>query len=342
MVSMRAGLCAPLLAAILATAFNSVTTGPVQAQTQAQTQAQPQTQAWPARPIRLVVPFPPGASNDVLSRITAQAMSPGLGQQIVVENRPGGGGIVGSEVVARSPGDGYSMLNIQASFVANAALRPRLPYEPIADFAYVGMMARGPLLMVVHPSLPVKNLREFLALAKSKPGLVNYGSTGTGSHNHMATELFRRMAGINIVHVPYKGAAPALADLMGGHIQLVMTSLPSAMTQVQAGRMRALGVASEARTNFMPQVPTIAESGVPGYMAEFWWGLVVPVKTPAEITARLGSELARALQSTDLRQSFAGEGAEPATMGGEAFQRFVSNEINRWRKVAQETGIKPE
>lgn len=199
-------------------------------------QAQTQAQAWPAKPIRLVVPFPPGASNDVLSRITAQAMSPGLGQQIVVENRPGGGGIVGTEAVARSPGDGYSMLNIQASFVANAALRPRLPYEPIADFAYVGMMARGPL----------------------------------------------------------------------------------------------------------PQVPTIAESGVPGYMAEFWWGLLVPVKTSAEITAQLGSELARALQSTDLRQSFAGEGAEPATMGAEAFQRFVSNEINRWRKVAQETGIKPE
>ena len=342
----RPGLGAPLSAAVLATAFGAITTAPVHAQAQAQAQAQsqtlPQTQLWPAKPIRLVVPFPPGASNDVLSRLTAQAMSPGLGQQILVENRPGGGGIVGSEVVARSPGDGYTLLNIQASFVANAALRPKLPYEPIADFGYVGMMARGPLLMVVHPSLPVKNLREFLVLAKSKPGLVNYGSTGTGSHNHMATELFRRMAGIDIIHVPYKGAAPALTDLMGGHIQLVMTSLPSAMTQVQAGRMRALGVASETRTGFMPQVPTIAEAGVPGYVAEFWWGLVVPVKTPAEITARLGSELARALQSTDLRQSFAGEGAEPATMGGEAFQRFVSNEINRWRKVAQETGIKPE
>lgn len=301
-----------------------------------------QAQAWPAKPIRLVVPFPPGASNDVLSRITAQNMSPGLGQQIVVENRPGGGGIVGAENVAKSPGDGYSMLNIQASFVANAALRPKLPYEPIADFAYVGMMARGPLLMVVHPSLPVKNVREFLALAKAKPGQINYGSTGTGSHNHMATEMFKRMAGVNIIHVPYKGAAPALTDLMGGHIQLVMTSLPSAMTQVQAGRMKALGVASEKRTSFMPEVPTIAEAGVPGYTAEFWWGLVVPVKTPAEITARLGSELAKALQSADLKQRFAGEGAEPSAMNGDAFQRFVSNEIARWRKVAQETGIKPE
>ncbi|MDP1672113.1 MAG: tripartite tricarboxylate transporter substrate-binding protein, partial [Burkholderiales bacterium] len=145
-------------------------------------------QAWPAKPVRLVVPFPPGASNDVLSRITAQTMSPGLGQQIVVENRAGGGGIVGADNVAKSPGDGYSMLNIQASFVANAALRPKLPYDPIADFAYVGMMARGPLLMVVHPSLPVKTVREFIALAKSRPGQVNYGSTGTGSHNHMATE----------------------------------------------------------------------------------------------------------------------------------------------------------
>ncbi len=299
-------------------------------------------QAWPAKPIRFVVPYPPGGSNDVLTRITAQAMSPGLGQQIVIDNRGGAGGMIGADNVAKSPPDGYSVVNVQASFTANAALRTKMAYDPIADFAYIGMMARGPLLAVVHPSLPVKNIRELIALAKAKPGQINYGSTGTGGHNHLATELFRRMAGINIVHVPYKGVAPALTDLMGGHTQLVMTSLPSAMTQVQAGRLKALAVGSEKRSSFMPEMPTIAESGVPGYMAEFWWGLAAPAKTPSDIINRLASELTKALQSTDLKQKFATEGAEPSVMTREQFTAFIKNEITRWRKVAQDTGIKPD
>ncbi len=299
-------------------------------------------QAWPAKPVRFVVPYPPGGSNDVLTRITAQAMAPGLGQQILIDNRGGAGGMIGADHVAKSAPDGYSIVNVQASFTANAALRPKMAYDPMADFAYIGMMARGPLLAVVHPSLPVKNIRELVALAKAKPGQINYGSTGTGGHNHMATELFKRMAGINIVHVPYKGVAPALTDLMGGHTQLVMTSLPSAMGQVQAGRLKALAVGSEKRSSFMPEMPTIAESGVPGYMAEFWWGLAAPAKTPAPILDRLAAELTKALQSPDLKQKFAGEGSEPSVMSREQFTKFVGNEITRWRKVAQETGIKPE
>jgi len=299
-------------------------------------------QAWPAKPIRFVVPYPPGGSNDVLTRITAQAMAPGLGQQIVIDNRGGAGGMIGADNVAKSAPDGYSVVNVQASFTANAALRPKMAYDPMADFAYIGMMARGPLLAVVHPSLPVKNIRDLIALAKAKPGQINYGSTGTGGHNHMATELFKRMAGINIVHVPYKGVAPALTDLMGGHTQMVMTSLPSAMGQVQAGRLKALAVGSEKRSSFMPEMPTIAESGVPGYMAEFWWGLAAPAKTPAAILDRLAAELTKALQSPDLKQKFAGEGSEPSVMSREQFTKFVGNEITRWRKVAQETGIKPE
>jgi tripartite-type tricarboxylate transporter receptor subunit TctC len=299
-------------------------------------------QAWPAKPIRFVVPYPPGGSNDVLTRITAQAMSPGLGQQVVIDNRGGAGGMIGADNVAKSPADGYSIVNVQASFTANAALRTKMAYDPIADFAYIGMMARGPLLVVVHPSLPVKNIRELIALAKSKPGQINYGSTGTGGHNHLATELFRRMAGINIVHVPYKGVAPALTDLMGGHTQLVFTSLPSAMTQVQAGRLKALAVGSEKRSSFMPEMPTISESGVPGYMAEFWWGLAAPAKTPTDIVNRLAAELTKALQSAELKQRFAGEGAEPSVMSREQFTGFIKNEITRWRKVAQDTGIKPD
>ncbi len=301
-----------------------------------------QAQAYPSKPIRFVVPYPPGGSNDVLTRITAQAMAPGLGQQIVIDNRGGAGGMIGADNVAKSPPDGYSIVNVQASFTANAALRQKMAYDPMTDFIYIGMMARGPLLAVVHPSLPVKNIRELIALAKSKPGQINYGSTGTGGHNHLATELFKRMAGINIVHVPYKGVAPALTDLMGGHTQLVMTSLPSAMTLVQAGRLKALAVGSEKRSSFMPEIPTIAESGVPGYMAEFWWGLAAPAKTPNDIINRLATELTKALQSPDLKQKFAGEGSEPSVMSREQFTKFVANEIVRWRKVAQDSGIKPD
>ena len=299
-------------------------------------------QTYPARPIRLVVPYPPGGSNDVLSRITAQAMSPGLGQQVIVENRGGAGGMIGADNVAKSAPDGYSIVNVQASFTANAALRTKMAYDPMGDFAYIGMMARGPLLAVVHPSLPVKNVKELIALARAKPGQINYGSTGTGGHNHMATELFARMAGIQIVHVPYKGVAPALTDLMGGHTQLVMTSLPSALTQVQAGRLKALAVGSEKRSSFMPEMPTISESGVPGYFAEFWWGLAAPSRTPNDIVNRLATELIRALQTSELKQRFAAEGAEPSVMSREQFTRFVANEITRWRKVALEARIQPE
>lgn len=304
--------------------------------------AHAQGSAYPTKPIRFVVPYPPGGSNDVLSRITAQAMSAGLGQQVVIDNRGGAGGMIGADNVAKSAPDGYSLVNVQASFTANAALRTKMPYDPMGDFAYIGMMARGPLLVVVHPSLPVKTMKEFIAFARARPGAINYGSTGTGGHNHLATELFKRMAKVNMVHVPYKGVAPALTDLMGGHTQLVMTSLPSAMSQVHAGRLKALAVGSEQRSSFMPELPTIAESGVPGYMAEFWWGIAAPAKTPPDIVNRLAAELSKALQSADLRQRFAAEGAEPSTMSRDQFTRFVSNEITRWRKVAQESTIKPE
>lgn len=299
-------------------------------------------QSYPVKPVRFVVPYPPGGSNDVLTRITAQAMSPGLGQQIVVDNRGGAGGMIGADNVAKSAPDGYSILNVQASFVANAALRTKLAYDPINDFAYIGMMARGPMLVVVHPSLPVKNIRDLLQLAKANPGQINYGSTGTGGHNHLATELFRKMANINIVHVPYKGVAPALTDLMGGHVQLVMTSLPSAMNQVHAGRLKALAVGGAARTSFMPELPTVSESGVPGYVAEFWWGLAAPARTPGDIVSRLAAELDKALKSAELKQRFAGEGAEPAAMTREQFTKFVADEISRWRQAARDAGIKLE
>ncbi|MCC7487256.1 MAG: tripartite tricarboxylate transporter substrate binding protein [Burkholderiales bacterium] len=299
-------------------------------------------QAWPAKPLRLVVPYPPSGSNDILSRVVAQGLTAVLGQSVVVDNRAGAGGMIGAENVAKSPPDGYSVLNVQASFVANAALRAKMAYDPVADFAWIGMMARSPMLVVVHPSLPVRNVRELVALAKARPGSINYGSTGTGGINHLFTELFRHMAGIDIVHVPYKGVAPALTDLMGGHVQLVMTSMPSALTQVQAGKLKAIAVGGARRTSFAPQLPTIDESGVRGYTAEFWWGLAAPVKTPPEIVNQLSAGLGKVLQFADTKERFAREGAEPAAMTREAFASFVPNEISRWRKVAREAGIRLE
>lgn len=299
-------------------------------------------QTYPSKPIRIVVPVPPGGSNDVLTRITAQAMSPSLGQPMVIDNRSGAAGLIGAENVAKSAPDGYSLLNIQASFVANAALRTKMPYDTLNDFVFIGMMARAPLLAVVHPSLPVKNIKELVALAKSRPGQIHYGTPGIGSHTHLSTELFRRLAGVDIVHVPYKGIAPALTDLMGGQLQLAMTSPPSVMPQVQAGRLKALAVGSEKRSVFLPNVPTIAESGLAGYHADYWWGLAAPAKTPVEIVNRLAAEMGKALQSADLRQRYAAEGAEPASMTREQLTQFIATDIPRWRQVARDAGIKPE
>ncbi len=301
-----------------------------------------EAQPYPARPIRLVVPVPPGGSNDILSRITAQAMSPGLGQPMVIDNRAGAAGMIGADNVAKSAPDGYSILNIQASFVANAAMRTKMPYDTLNDFAFVGMMARAPLLAVVHPSLPVKNIKELVALAKARPGQIHHGSPGIGSHTHLSAELFRRMAGIDIVHVPYKGIAPALTDLMGGHLQLAMTSPPSVMAQVQSGRLRALAVGSEKRSVFLPDIPTIAESGFADYRADYWWGIAAPAKTPVEIVNRLAAELNKALQSAELRQRYAVEGAEPAVMTREQLKQFITTDIARWRQVARDANVRAE
>ena len=301
-----------------------------------------QAQPYPAKPIRLVVPVPPGGSNDVLSRITAQAMSPGLGQPVVIDNRSGAAGMIGADNVAKSAPDGYSLLNIQASFVANAALRTKMPYDTVNDFVFVGLMARAPLLAVVHPSLPVKNIKELVALAKARAGQIHHGSPGIGSHTHLSAELFRRMAGIDIVHVPYKGIAPALTDLMGGHLQLAMTSPPSVMSQVQAGRLKALAVGSEKRSAFLPDIPTIAEAGYTNYRADYWWGIAAPAKTPVDIVNRLAAELNKALQSADLKQRFAAEGAEPSTMTREQLTQFIAADIVRWRQVARDANVNAE
>jgi tripartite-type tricarboxylate transporter receptor subunit TctC len=296
---------------------------------------------YPLKPIRLVVPYAPGASNDTLSRASADSMAPLLGQPIVIDNRPGAGGMIGAEHASRSVPDGYTILNVQASFATNVAIRAKMPYDYARDFAYIGMMAKSPMIVVVHPSMPVKSVKELVALARKRPGDLNYGSSGTGGSNHLATELFSKMANIKITHVPYKSIGPALTDLVGGHVQMVITSLPSALVQVKAGRLKALGVASATRSSFAPEIPTVTESGVP-YVSELWWGLAAPGKTPPEIVERLSDTLRKAMQTPQLKQRYATEGAEPVPMTPQEFTKYVHGEIARWRQVVKDAGLKLE
>jgi tripartite-type tricarboxylate transporter receptor subunit TctC len=297
--------------------------------------------AYPSKPIRLVVPYTPGASNDTLSRATAQSMSPLLGQTIVIDNRPGAGGMIGAEYVARAEADGYTILNVQASFATNVAIRAKMPYDVFKDFAYIGMMTKSPMIVVVHPSMPVRSLKELLALARKRPGELNYGSSGTGGSNHLATELFAKMASIKIVHVPYKSIGLAITDLLGGQVQMVITSLPSALVQVKAGRLKALGVASAQRSSFAPDIPTVTEGGVP-YVSELWWGLAAPAKTPPEIVNRLSDTLRKAMHTPQLKEQYAREGGEPLPMTPQEFTKYVFSEVNRWRQVVREAGLQLE
>ena len=300
-----------------------------------------QTPPYPAKPVRLVVPFAPGASNDTLSRATALVMGPMLGQVFVVDNKPGAGAMIGAEYVARAEPDGYTILTVQTSFATNAAVRAKMPYDVFSDFAYIGMMAKSPMIVVVHPSMPIKSIKELVALARRRPGELNYGSSGTGGSNHLTTELFAKLAGIRIVHVPYKSMGPALTELIGGQVQMVITTLPSALVQVKAGRLKALGVAGAQRSSFAPEIPTVAEGGVP-YVSEQFWGLAAPGKTPPDIVNRLSETLRKALQMPQLREQFAREGGESVPMTQEEFTKFVFADVNRWRQIVKDIGLKLE
>jgi tripartite-type tricarboxylate transporter receptor subunit TctC len=309
--------------------------------TVASADAPSQAPAYPAKTIRLVVPFAPGASNDTLSRATALVMAPMLGQMLVIDNRPGAGAMIGTEHVARAEPDGYTILTVQTSFATNAAIRAKMPYDVSRDFAYIGMMAKSPMIVVVHPSVPIKSLKELVALARRRPGELNYGSSGTGGSNHLTTELFAKLAGIRIVHVPYKSIGPALTDLIGGQVEMVITTLPSALVQVKAGRLKALGIAGARRSNFAPEIPTVTEGGVP-YVSEQFWGLAAPGKTPPDIVNRLSETLRKALQMPQLLEQFAREGGEPVPMTQEEFAKYVLADVNRWRQIVQDIGLKLE
>lgn len=299
-------------------------------------------QQYPIRPIRFIVPFPPGGGNDIVGRIVAQKLADALGQSVVVDNRGGAGGTIGTDLTAKSPPDGHTMLINNISLAVNATLFTKLPYDTLRDLAPVTMVGRQPNILVVHPSVPVKSVRELLALAKAKPRQINYGSGGVGTASHLATELLKLMTQVDMVHVPYKGLGPALTDLMGGQIQLIISTMASALPQVKAGKLRPLAVTTAKRSSFFPEVPTLDEAGVAGYEFNTWYGLLVPAGTPKPIIVRLNQEMASILNSVVVKEQFTPQGLEAAPTSPEAFGAYLKSEVEKWRKIVKASGAKPD
>ena len=298
---------------------------------------------YPSHPIKLVVPFPPGGSTDILGRALAQGLAERLGQPIVVENRPGAGGSIGADLVAKAAPDGYTLLMGHIGTLAvNPALYPKLPYDPLTDFAPVSRMAIVPNVLVVNPTLPVKNTADLIAYARANPGKLTYSSGGNGSAAHLAVEYFKLQTKTDIVHVPYKGTAPAITDLVAGQVSMTMTGAPPLLPHVQSGRVRALGVSSQTRMGALPDVPTIAESGVPGFEALQWYGVVAPKGTPREIVARLAGEIAKVMDGREMKERLAAEGAIAAPTTPEDFGRFIAAEHKRWGAVVRSAGMRAD
>jgi tripartite-type tricarboxylate transporter receptor subunit TctC len=303
----------------------------------------PRADTWPTKPIRLVVPFSAGAGiSDILARLVSQHLSAGLGQQIVIDNRPGAGGNLGADIVAKAAPDGYTVL-LGSSFLAvNAFLYAQTPFDALADFVPVSSVAINPLLMVVHPSVPAKSVAELVALAKAKPGQLNYGSGGIGSTPFLATELFKAKTGVDITHVPYKGGAPALADLAAGQLSMMIENVPGTMPFVRGGKMRALAITSRTRSALEPELPTMIEAGVPDYEMIGWNGFFFPKGVAPEIVARLQAELAKALAKPEVKEQLVTLGAEGVGDSPQAFATFFKGETTRWGKLIKDLGIKPE
>jgi tripartite-type tricarboxylate transporter receptor subunit TctC len=299
--------------------------------------------AYPARSIRMVIPYPPGGGTDIVGRMVAQKLSEVFGHTVVADNRGGATGNIGTEIVARAAPDGYTLLmgNVAPSAI-NVSLFAKIPYDPVGDFEPVSLVALTPNILLVHPSLPVKTVKEFVALAKTKPGALNYSSAGIGSSSHLAPELLAMMTGIQIVHVPYKGGGPGLVDLLSGQMQFMMTTTPAAMPHVKSGRIRALGVTSARRSQSLPEVPTIAEAGVSGYEVSTWYGVLVPARTPRAIVTRLHGEIIKLIAVPDTREKLLSQGFEPVGGTPEEFGAYIKSEIAKWAKVIKTAKIKAE
>jgi tripartite-type tricarboxylate transporter receptor subunit TctC len=303
--------------------------------------AQVAAQDYPNKPVRLIIPFPPGGSNDVVGRMIATQLSDRLGKQVVVDNRGGAGGVIGTEAAANSAHDGYTLLIISIAHSVSPWLY-KLQYDPIKSFVPVAILASGPNVLVVHPDLPVHSVSELIALAKQKPGELNYASAGIGSFQHLGGELFKLTAGVNIVHVPYKGGGPAMTDVLGGHTKIMFSSLVQTSGFVHSSQLRALGTGGSHRSSVLPDVPTIAEAGLPGYEANNWWGIVAPAGTPPAIVEKLHNEIGAVQNSEQTKKQFSTEGAEIVQMSSAEFGTFMETEMNKWERVVKESGIKAE
>ena len=304
------------------------------------TQAQASGSAYPNKPVRLVVPYPPGGPTDIVARLVAQKLSDAMGQQFVIDNRPGAGGNPGAELVARSPADGYTLVVATTAHAINPSLFKSLGYSLSKDFAPVSQLTSGPLVIVANPQLPAKNVAELIALAKARPGELNFASSGNGQSTHLSAELFAAMAGVKMNHIPYKGSAPALTDTMGGQTQLMFDTMLSAMPHVKAGKLKALAVTSAMRSPVAPDLPTVAESGLLGYEAIAWNGLLAPAGTPPEVVARLNAELKKVLAAPDVKDKFEAQGFAAAWNAPEDFGRFMAAEVDKWAKVVKVSGAK--
>lgn len=296
------------------------------------------SQGYPNKPIRMIVPFPPSAGIDVMARLLVPALSERLGQNVVVDNRPGAAGTIGAELAARSPADGYTLLMISTSHAFNVSLYKKLAYDMVRDFAPVTLIAATPNILVVNPSVPAASVKELVALARAKPRQLNFASAGVGTSSHLAGELFRYMAGVQLVHVPYKGAGAALAGLLGGEVQVAFFSIPSTLPHLKSDKVRALAIGSARRSEMLPDLPTIAEAGVPDYEASTWYGALAPARTPRAAVERLNREMVQIVQTPDMRKLLRAQGAEPRPTTPEEFAAHLKTEIAKYARVARDIG----
>ena len=296
---------------------------------------------YPNRPVRLIIPFPPGGSNDVVGRMIGDQLSKQLGKQVIIDNRAGAGGVIGTELASKEKPDGYTLLVISLAHAVNPWLY-KLPYDPIKAFAPIGVMGSGPNVVVVHPDLPVHSIKELVALAKQKPGDIQYASAGIGSFQHLGGELFKLEAGVDILHVPFKGGGPAMIDVVGGHTKVMFSSLVQTTPHIKTGKLRAIGVGSKERSKVLPDVPSVAEAGVPTYEAVNWWGIVAPAGTPKPIIDRLHAALTASQDSPEVEKQFAAEGAIVVKKSPTEFGAFMESEMKKWEQVVKKGNIKAE
>ncbi len=299
-------------------------------------------QTYPSKPVRVIVPFPPGAGVDIVTRIVTPRLSEQMGQQFVADNRAGAGGIVGAEVAAKAPADGYNLLMGTAGLLTVVPVMSKVSYTVARDFLPLTLGASVPSLLVVHPTLPVKTMKELVALARAKPGAINYASTGSGTLPHLTAELFRLQTGVNIVHIPYKGSAPAMTDLLGGHVEMFFGNMLSVIPQVRENKLRALVITTKQRSPAAPNIPTVAEAGYPGLEAETWFGLLAPAGTPKEAIAKVHDELIKALRHPDTQRMLADQGAIPIGNTPEQFAAYIQAETRKWEKVLKASGVRAE